>query len=324
MRILVTGGSGFIGSNYIKTIIDDDDVEQVVNVDVLTYAGNLYNNKDYADHPKYKHEDVDIRDEDAVNSVFARHTPTHVVHLAAESHVDNSIAGPKPFIETNIVGTFNLLEAARQQTVEKFHHVSTDEVYGELGRRGFFRETTPYDPRNPYSASKASADMIVRSYFHTFNMPIVITNCCNNYGPRQHREKFIPTIIGSLMRGQKIPVYGDGKNMRDWIHVDDHSTALWTVLKSGVLGETYNIGARCEKTNISVVLEICKAMGVTATDYIAFVKDRPGHDFRYAIDNKKIVTQLGFNPAYTFKVGIKETVLWYKENSEYLLGEHIH
>ena len=197
-------------------------------------------------------------------------------------------------------------------------------MYGELGRRGYIRESTPYNPRNPYSASKATADMIVRSYFHTFNVPIVITNCCNNYGPRQHREKFIPTIIRSLMKGDKVPVYGDGKNVRDWIYVVDHSSALWDVLLRGELGETYNIGARCEKTNISVVLEICKAMGVTATEYITFIKDRPGHDLRYAIDNKKIITKLGWSPETAFKLGVKKTVDWYKSNPAYLLEECVH
>ena len=320
MNLLVTGGCGFIGSNYIKEVIDNPKINKLVNLDALTYAGSRSNTEEFEEHEKYWFEHVDLTDIDAVRHVYTMHNITHVVHFAAESHVDNSINGPRPFIETNIGGTFNLLEVARAVGVKKFHHISTDEVFGHLSRRGFFKETTPYSPRNPYAASKASADMIVQSYNTTFELPTVISNCCNNYGPKQHKEKLIPVIIENLINEKPIPVYGDGSNIRDWIYVVDHCKALWRVMESGKVGQSYNIGARCEKTNLTVIFEICKVLKKDPMKYIKYVKDRAGHDFRYAIDNKKVVTELNWTPEFNFKQGIKETVNWYVENREQIFA----
>ena len=320
MNLLVTGGCGFIGSNYINEVIDNPKVNKLVNLDALTYAGSRKNTEEYEEHEKYWFEHADLTDIDAVRHIYTMHNITNVVHFAAESHVDNSIDGPRPFIETNIGGTFNLLEVARAAGVKKFHHISTDEVFGHLSRRGFFKETTPYNPRNPYAATKASADMLVRSYNTTYGMPTVISNCCNNYGPKQHKEKLIPVIIENLLSEKGIPVYGDGSNIRDWIYVKDHCAALWRVMESGKIGDSYNIGARCEKTNLTVIFEICKVLKKDPMKYIKYVQDRAGHDFRYAIDNKKVVTELNWKPEYNFKQGIKETVNWYVENREQIFA----
>lgn len=290
-----------------------ESITKVVNLDALTYAGTLDNTKDFEDNKKYFFEKVDLRDTARLWSVFVRHQLTHVVHLAAESHVDNSIEDPGAFITSNIVGTHNLLKLAREFGVQRFHHVSTDEVYGELGDTGKFDENTPYDPRNPYSASKASSDFLVKAYFHTYGFPITISNCSNNYGPRQHDEKFIPTVIRSIVGGKKIPLYGQGLNIRDWIYVKDHCEGIWKVALEGELGETYCIGADCEKKNIEIINILCKELSVVPEESLEYVKDRAGHDYRYAIDNKKIKEKLGWSPQTSFIDGIKQTVKWYNE-----------
>jgi len=315
MNILVTGGCGFIGSNFIEFLLEEksESITKVVNLDALTYAGTLDNTKDFEDNKKYFFEKVDLRDTARLWSVFVRHQLTHVVHLAAESHVDNSIEDPGAFITSNIVGTHNLLKLAREFGVQRFHHVSTDEVYGELGDTGKFDENTPYDPRNPYSASKASSDFLVKAYFHTYGFPITISNCSNNYGPRQHDEKFIPTVIRSIVGGKKIPLYGQGLNIRDWIYVKDHCEGIWKVALEGELGETYCIGADCEKKNIEIINILCKELSVVPEESLEYVKDRAGHDYRYAIDNKKIKEKLGWSPQTSFIDGIKQTVKWYNE-----------
>ena len=313
MNLLVTGGCGFIGSNFIEMILDTkrESISKVVNLDALTYAGSLDNTKDFEKDEKYIFEKVNLCDVSRVLNVFTKHNITHVVHLAAESHVDNSILNPGAFIESNIVGTFNLLKISHDLGIERFHHVSTDEVYGELGSTGKFRESTCYDPRNPYSASKASSDFLVRAYFHTYGMPVTISNCSNNYGPRQHKEKFIPTMINSILDGKKIPLYGEGLNVRDWIYVRDHCDGLWQVLENGELGETYCIGANCEKKNIDVIQSVCKLMGVDPKEHTEHVIDRLGHDFRYAIDSTKIQQNLNWQPEYSFEDGIRKTIEWY-------------
>lgn len=315
MNILVTGGCGFIGSNLIKFILESNfpEVDRVVNLDAVTYAGDMSNTAGFVDHENYFFEKVDIRDTARLWSVFSRHDITHVIHLAAESHVDNAIASPGAFMTSNIIGTHNLLKISRELGIKRFHHVSTDEVYGELGETGTFNEETPYDPRNPYSASKAASDFIVRSYFHTYDFPVTLSNCSNNYGPHQHDEKLIPTVIRSISRGKKIPVYGKGLNVRDWIYVGDHCEGIWKVFTEGVLGETYCIGANCERRNIDLIHILCKEMGVSPEESIEYVKDRAGHDFRYAIDNKKIVEKLGWKPKTSFEEGLKQTVAWYNE-----------
>lgn len=345
MNLLVTGGAGFIGSNVIRRIIDEPTIGKLVNLDCLTYAGHLENLSGVDSHPKYCFEKVDLRDATAVGRVINDHRITHVMHLAAESHVDRSIGGPGDFISTNIIGTFNLLEACRaawlpilsssqpatgttdevSNSVRRFHHVSTDEVYGSLGQTGFFTETTPYAPNSPYSASKASSDMLVRAYHHTYGLPAIITNCSNNYGPYQFPEKLIPVVIQSVFARKPIPVYGDGMNVRDWLYVGDHADALWTVLRRGEDGDTYNIGGNNEWPNIQIVELICDLvdelkpdLGGDSRKLITFVKDRPGHDRRYAIDASKIREQLGWTPAYTFERGIRETVRWYLNNAEWV------
>ncbi|MCC7377366.1 MAG: dTDP-glucose 4,6-dehydratase [Verrucomicrobiales bacterium] len=337
MNLLVTGGAGFIGSNVIRHIIDHPSITKLVNLDCLTYAGSLENLVDLAKHPKYVFEQVDLRQKAEVMRVVRDHAITRVMHLAAESHVDRSIEGPGDFIQTNIVGTFHLLEACRGawltapfqlradlSSAPKFHHVSTDEVYGSLGATGLFLETTPYAPNSPYSASKASSDMLVRAYHHTYGLPAVITNCSNNYGPFQFPEKLIPVVIQNAMKRKPIPVYGDGMNVRDWLFVGDHAEALWQVLNQGKDGETYNIGGRNEWANIRIVELICDlvdefqpALGGNSRSLITYVKDRPGHDRRYAIDCTKIERELGWKPAYTFERGIRETVRWYLDNQEW-------
>ena len=329
MNLLVTGGAGFIGSNLIQHIIDKPEIKSLVNLDCLTYAGHLENLERVASHPKYAFAKVDLRDKAAVVGVVQKYSVTHVLHLAAESHVDRSISGPGDFIQTNIVGTFNLLEAVRglwngNFSEKRFHHVSTDEVYGSLGATGFFTELTPYAPNSPYSASKASSDFLVRAYHHTYGLPVVTTNCSNNYGPFQFPEKLIPVIIENVCQRKPIPVYGDGMNVRDWLYVRDHAEALWQVLTRGVEGETYNIGGHNEWPNIRIVELICDLMdelapklGGNSRKLISFVKDRPGHDRRYAIDAGKIERELGWRPAHTFESGIRETVQWYLENQDW-------
>ena len=337
MKLLITGGAGFIGSNVIHHIIDRPEVESLVNLDCLTYAGHLANLEKLNRHPKYQFEKVDLRDKAAVLEVVRRHAITHVMHLAAESHVDRSIAGPGDFIHTNVVGTFNLLEACRACWLEpaglsrrgpaepRFHHVSTDEVYGSLGATGFFTETTPYAPNSPYSSSKASSDMLVRAYHHTYGLPTLITNCSNNYGPYQFPEKLIPVVIQSVLARKPVPVYGDGMNVRDWLYVRDHAEALWQVLSRGTVGETYNIGGHNEWANLRIVELICDLidemapqLGGSSRKLITFVKDRPGHDRRYAIDASKIQRELGWVPAHKFEQGIRETVRWYLDNQEWV------
>ncbi len=330
MKLLITGGAGFIGSNLIQHIVDRPEVEHLVNLDCLTYAGHLASLEAVRGHPKYAFEQVDLRDKASVLRVVEQHGITHVMHLAAESHVDRSITGPGDFISTNIVGTFNLLEACRgywegRAGERRFHHVSTDEVYGSLGPTGFFTETTPYAPNSPYSASKASSDFLVRAYRHTYGLPVVITNCSNNYGPFQFPEKLIPVVIQSCLARKPIPVYGDGLNVRDWLYVRDHAEALWVVLTRGKTGETYNIGGHNEWANLHIVELICDLvdelspqLGGRTRQLITFVKDRPGHDRRYAIDASKIQRELGWSPAHTFEKGIRETVRWYLDNQAWV------
>jgi dTDP-glucose 4,6-dehydratase len=330
MKLLITGGAGFIGSNLIQHVIDRPEVEQLVNLDCLTYAGHLANLQKVSGHPKFSFEKVDLRDKTAVLESVQRHRISHVMHLAAESHVDRSITGPGDFIHTNVVGTFNLLEACRATWTDasvatRFHHVSTDEVYGSLGPTGLFTETTPYAPNSPYSASKASSDMLVRAYHHTYGLNTVITNCSNNYGPYQFPEKLIPVVIQSIMARKPVPVYGDGMNVRDWLYVRDHAEALWLVLTRGKTAETYNIGGHNEWANIRIVELICDLidefapeLGGHSRKLITFVKDRPGHDRRYAIDASKIQKQLGWVPAHKFEEGIRETVRWYLDNQPWV------
>lgn len=330
MNLLITGGAGFIGSNLIRHVIDKPIVAKLVNLDCLTYAGHLENLAGiHKVHPRYFFEKVDLRDKDEVVRVIQQHEITHVMHLAAESHVDRSISGPCDFITTNINGTFNLLEAVRGQKldfrVQKFLHVSTDEVFGSLGGAGFFTETTPYAPNSPYSASKASSDLLVRAYHHTYGLPTVITHCSNNYGPYQHPEKLIPVVIQSILDRQSIPVYGDGLHVRDWLHVQDHCEALWTVLTIGKTGETYNIGGQNEKSNIELVQLICDLidefkpeLGGDSRSLITLATDRPGHDRRYAIDASKIDRELGWSPAHSFEPGIRKTVKWYLGHQDWV------
>lgn len=337
MNLLITGGAGFIGSNLIQHIIDRPEITRLVNLDCLTYAGHLGNLGKAAKHPKYIFEKVDLRDKAAVLKVMQQHAITKIMHLAAESHVDRSITGPGDFIQTNIVGTFNLLEACRACWLDKasgpapsadgfrFHHVSTDEVYGSLGPTGHFTETTPYAPNSPYSASKASSDLLVRAYHHTYGLPVVITNCSNNYGPFQFPEKLIPVVIQSVLARKPVPVYGDGMNVRDWLYVSDHAEALWQVLTRGKDGETYNVGGHNEWANLRIVELICDLIdelsprtGDGSRKLITFVKDRLGHDRRYAIDATKIKKELGWVPAHTFEQGIRETVQWYLDNQAWV------
>ncbi len=337
MNLLITGGAGFIGSNLIHHVIDRPEVARLVNLDCLTYAGRLENLEKVVGHPKYVFEEVDLRDKAAVFRVVEQHAITHVMHLAAESHVDRSITGPGDFIHTNVVGTFNLLEACRAcwlgpksavhspQSEVRFHHVSTDEVFGSLGSKGFFTETTPYAPNSPYSASKASSDFLVRAYHHTYGLPAVITNCSNNYGPFQFPEKLIPVVIQSILARKPVPVYGDGMNVRDWLYVRDHAGALWTVLTRGKTGETYNVGGHNEWANLRIVELICDLidefkpeLGGHSRKLISFVTDRPGHDRRYAIDAAKIQRELGWTPAHRFEDGIRETVRWYLDNQAWV------
>jgi dTDP-glucose 4,6-dehydratase len=330
MLLLVTGGAGFIGSNFIRHVIDRPRVQRLINFDCLTYAGHIANNADVAKHPKYIFEKGDLRDKKGLFKTVRRHGITHVCHLAAESHVDRSISGPGDFIHTNVVGTFHLLEACRavwrNSTFDpRFLHVSTDEVYGSLGPTGYFTEVTPYAPNSPYSASKAAGDMLARAYHHTYGLPVVITNCSNNYGPYQFPEKLIPVVIQSVLNRKPIPVYGDGMNVRDWLFVRDHAEVLWQVLTRGKDGETYNVGGNNEWPNLRIVERLCDLCDELAPGrcagsrkLISFVQDRPGHDRRYAIDAGKIERDLGWKPAHSFETGIRETVQWYLENQEWV------
>jgi len=321
MKIIVTGGLGFIGSNFIKYIINKNEVDLVINIDTITKkhsASNKKNVESIENHPKYKFYDfwLDTLDyspsKEEFKKTIKQNNITHIVHFAAESHVDNSISDPRRFIQSNILGTFNLLEIIRDFPEIRFHHISTDEVYGSLGEDGKFTETTAYAPNSPYSASKAASDMLVRAYNHTFKSLITISNCSNNYGPNQHNEKFIPVVINSILKNKKIPVYGNGKNIRDWIFVSDHCDAVWSILNNGKIGETYNVGGNCEKTNLEIINDICEVLNVNPQDYISFVEDRKGHDFRYAIDNAKINKELNWYPITCFKDGLKQTIDFYK------------
>ena len=331
MKILVTGGAGFIGSALVRRAISDRGYE-IVNVDALTYAANPANVRSIEADSRYRFENVDIRDAAALERVFRDHDPDAVMHLAAETHVDRSIDGPLAFVETNVTGTANLLQAARahyerlpdeRRARFRFHHISTDEVYGSLGSEGLFTETSRYQPNSPYAASKASADMMVRAWGKTFALPVVISNCSNNYGPYQFPEKLIPVVALKALSGQAIPVYGDGSNVRDWLHVDDHAEALLTILERGRLGEIYNVGGEAELSNLELVKRICAIIdserpGATACEsLIEFVPDRPGHDFRYAIDASKIRRELGWAPSVSVDEGLALTVRWYLENEDW-------
>jgi dTDP-glucose 4,6-dehydratase len=312
MNLLVTGGSGFIGSNFVKLVLNKPQVSKLVNLDCMTYAADPENLKDIENHPKYIHRQGDIRFMSSVYDTFYAHDITHVVHFAAESHVDNSIKGPKAFVDTNIIGTFNILECARKYNIKRLHHVSTDEVYGELGKKGKFKPSSPYDPKNPYSATKAAADFLVRAYGHTFGLNYTLSNCSNNYGPHQNVEKFMPVVIKSLLQGDRVPVYGKGDNIRDWIYVKDHCEAIWKIFTKGKNGETYLVGSDNEQTNLQIINLICDILGLDPKESIKFVKDRAGHDFRYAIDATKIKKELNWKPKKDFRKGLEDTIKWYK------------
>jgi dTDP-glucose 4,6-dehydratase len=333
MKILLTGGAGFIGSAVVRQLILEAEAE-VVNVDKLTYAGNLASLAGARHHPRHHFERVDICDAGEIARVFEEHRPHAVMHRPAQSHVARTIDGPGEFIRTNVEGTFTLLQAARAYWGQlgpsardrfRFHHVSTDEVYGSLGPEGYFTEETPYDPRSPYSASKASSDHLVRAWHHTYGLPTLVTNCSNNYGPYHFPEKLIPLVILNAKAGKPLPIYGRGDNVRDWLYVDDHARALRLVLERGKPGETYNIGGHNERTNLEVVMEICRLLDEMRPDsphaphagLISYVDDRPGHDKRYAIDAGKIGRELGWRPVETFETGLRRTVAWYLDNDEW-------
>jgi dTDP-glucose 4,6-dehydratase len=334
MKLLVTGGCGFIGSAVTRLAVGRG--HTVVNLDALTYAGLPENVAEVADSPLYNFEHADIRDRAALDRIFDTHAPDAVMHLAAESHVDRSIDGPGDFVETNITGTYNMLEAARAHWARagypdtfRFHHISTDEVYGSLGPEGLFTESTPYDPRSPYSASKAASDHLVRAWFHTYGLPVVLTNCSNNYGPYHFPEKLIPKVILNALHGQEIPVYGQGENVRDWLYVEDHADALLLAVENGEPGRSYNVGGHNERRNIDLVHAICDLMDEMRPDngphrdLITFVSDRPGHDARYAIDPARVTRELGWRPSVTVEEGLRRTVQWYLDHSDWwapLLG----
>jgi dTDP-glucose 4,6-dehydratase len=328
--IIITGGAGFIGSHVVRLFVTKYPGHKIINLDALTYAGNLENLRDIEDAPNYFFEKVNILDTEALETVFGKHNPDGIIHLAAESHVDRSILSPLDFVYTNVVGTVNLLNAAKKQWKNNFeeklfHHVSTDEVYGALGDTGFFTETTPYDPHSPYSASKASSDHFVRAYYDTYGLPIKLTNCSNNYGPYHFPEKLIPLFINNIINKKPLPVYGDGLYTRDWLYVKDHAVAIDVVFHQGKVGDNYNVGGFNEWRNIDLVKLLCKLMdeklgrkqGESET-LITYVKDRPGHDRRYAIDASKINKELGWKPSVTFEEGLSETIDWYLENTDWL------
>ena len=328
MKILITGGAGFIGSAVVRRAIATGNA--VVNLDALTYAACLENVASVADSPLYAFEHADIRDRAALDRIFATHQPDAVMHLAAESHVDRSIDGPQAFVETNVTGTYHMLEAARsfwqaqgRPDTFRFHHISTDEVYGALGAEGRFDEDTPYDPRSPYSASKASSDHLVRAWSETYGLPVVVSNCSNNYGPYHFPEKLVPVVIINALEGRDIPVYGAGENVRDWLYVEDHAKALLTVLEAGTTGRSYNIGGDAERRNIDLVRLICgildkvRPRDTPYADQITFVTDRPGHDHRYAIDPTRIRDELGWRPSVTIEDGMAKTVQWYLDNEDW-------
>jgi len=329
-KILITGGAGFIGSHLVRLFVKKYPGTHIVNLDKLTYAGNLANLTDIDKLPNYEFVKGDIVDEDFIMATFDAYRFDGVIHLAAESHVDRSITNPKEFIMTNIVGTVNLLNAARSSWKndfrgKRFYHVSTDEVYGSLGEEGKFLETTPYDPRSPYSASKASSDHLVRAYNHTYGLPVVISNCSNNYGPNQFPEKLIPLIINNIRHNKPLPVYGQGTNVRDWLYVEDHAKAIDLIYEKGLNGETYNIGGNNERQNIDIVKTLCRIMDRNlgraegeSENLITYVKDRAGHDLRYAIDATKITETLGWQPEVQFNEGFEKTVTWYLENGQWL------
>jgi len=328
MKLLVTGGAGFIGSAVVRQAITDG--HQVINLDKLTYAACLDNLTAVAEHPNYTFIQADICDRTILDTVFADYTPDAVMHLAAESHVDRSIDGPGDFIHTNITGTYTLLEAARaywdrqgKPDTFRFHHISTDEVFGSLGPTGMFTESTPYDPRSPYSASKASSDHLVRAWHETYGLPVVLSNCSNNYGPYHFPEKLIPVVILNALAGKPIPIYGDGSNVRDWLYVEDHADALLTVVQKGAVGRSYNIGGENEASNLDLVQTICTILDAKKpnnrpySDLITFVTDRPGHDARYAIDPTRIREELGWKPSVTVEQGLEKTVQWYLDNADW-------
>ncbi|HUH34250.1 MAG TPA: dTDP-glucose 4,6-dehydratase [Moheibacter sp.] len=328
--ILITGGAGFIGAHVVRHFVEKYPTYQIINLDALTYAGNLENLKDVEKAPNYQFVKADITDEQLILSIFETHQPDAVIHLAAESHVDRSIHSPLEFVKTNVLGTVNLLNAAKKiwdgkYEGKRFHHVSTDEVYGTLGETGLFTETTAYDPHSPYSASKASSDHFVRAYADTYGMPVVLTNCSNNYGPNQFPEKLIPLCIHNILNKKPLPIYGDGKYTRDWLYVIDHAIAIDLVFHEGKDREVYNVGGFNEWKNIDLVQELCKQMDEklgnaagTSAQLITFVKDRPGHDLRYAIDATKINQELGWKPSVTFEEGLSKTIDWYLNNQEWL------
>lgn len=331
--LLITGGAGFIGSHVVRRLVNRYPHYQIVNLDALTYAGNLENLSDIESKPNYTFVKGDITDKPFLEDLFKQYTFDGIIHLAAESHVDRSISNPNAFIDTNIVGTVNLLNAAREQWTDnpegkRFYHISTDEVYGSLGDEGLFTETTGYDPRSPYSASKASSDHLVRAYFHTYKLPVILTNCSNNYGPNQFPEKLIPLAINNIKNNKDIPVYGKGENVRDWLYVEDHASAIDLVYHRGTIGETYNIGGNNEWQNIQLIHKLCEIMDKklnrgegTSAKLITFVKDRAGHDLRYAIDSSKIQQELGWEPSLQFAEGLEKTVEWYLANEAWM--DHI-